>query len=359
MMSPLPTSIVIYVNAISGGAGKNAVKYADILARGGYRVTLACGHAPSLDQFQPDAAVHIKVFGTRSKLLAIPHLRRVLALEAPQICLVVDASNMPAMLLALSACPIRPKLVLREALSTWQRLQMRGPVMRRIKWLIHTAGYRRCDKVIALTRDMKRELTTHWGLPEDRIALIPNGVDVAPMRASGTVRQDNLIVCVSRLEQQKDIATLLRAFAIVRKSVACRLAVAGTGRLQGALESLADTLKIARDVQFLGHVDDTATLYASARLVVLSSLWEGFPNVVIEALAQGTPVVSTRTPGAVEILENTKAGLLCDLGDAEDMAEKIMLALSLDWDETEILNCAALYSDSELTNNVLQCIKYI
>lgn len=358
-MPPPPTSIVIYVSAISGGAGKNAVKYANILAHGGYRVILACGHAPSLGQFQPDAAVMLKVFGTRSKLLAIPGLRRVLAQEAPEICLVVDASNMPAMLLALSACPSRPKLVLREALSTWQRLQMRGPVMRRIKWLIHTAGYRRCDKVIALTRDMKRELMTHWGLSEKTIALIPNGVDVAPARAAETLRQENLIVCVSRLEQQKDIATLLGAFAIVRKSVACRLAIAGTGRLQGALESLAETLGIAQDVQFLGHVDDTAALYASARLVVLSSLWEGFPNVVIEALAQGTPVVSTRTPGAVEILENTKAGLLCDLGNAEDMAEKIVQALSQNWNSSLIRNRAEIYSNDKLTTRALQVFESV
>ena len=342
--------IVIYVRAISGGAGKNAVKYANILSRHGYAVTLACGQAPSLAQFRPDAGVELLIFGTRKNLSAVPHLRRVLAQYNPALCLVVDASNLLAMLLALPACKVRPLLVLREALSTKQRMQMRDPVMRRVKALIHRIGYRHCDSVIALTQEMERELLDFWRVPRDRVTRIPNGVEVMPM--TGVPRQEDRIVCVARLEEQKDIATLLRAFALVRQDIDCRLSIAGTGRLEAELRAQAQLLKIDAAVEFLGHVDQTGPLYASAALCVLPSRWEGFPNVVIEALAQGTPVVATNTPGAVEILEGSDAGLLSEIRDVNGMAEAIRRALARAWDDNTLRARARDYSDEVLARNV-------
>ena len=348
--------IVIYVRAISGGAGKNAVKYANILAEHGHDVILTCGHAPSLKQYIPDPSVQLEVFGTKRNLSAVAPLRRILAQHNPGICLVVDASNLPAMLLSLSACNTPPKLILREALSTWERTQMRGLFMRKFKWLVHRFGYRQCDLVIALTQQMVTELRTNWGVPENQIALIPNGVSIAKHPNPETEREANRIVCVARLEEQKDIATLLRAFAIARQSVACTLSIAGTGRLAKDLKTLAKNLEIERHVDFLGHVDDTETLYGKAPLAVLSSRWEGFPNVVIEALAQGTPVVATRIPGAVEILENTGAGLLCEIGDPHDLATKILQALSQNWDRTAIHNRAFYFSDEKLAERVIAAV---
>lgn len=353
MTAPKP-SIVIYVRAISGGAGKNAVKYANILARAGHDVVLTCGKAPALGQFIPDAAVRLHVFDTRRNLAAVPHLRRILARDAPDICLVVDASNLPAMLLALSAHPRRPKLILREALSTWQRLQTRGPVMRRIKARIHALGYRRCDHVIALTQDMRGELVRQWGVAEDRISLIPNGIAVPVVPLNVPKASRRTVLCVSRLEEQKDIPTLLKAFAIVRKSVDCDLVIAGEGRLRGVLGAQAKALGIADHVGFRGHVSDTAPIYAEAEVVVLSSLWEGFPNVIIEALAQATPVVATRTPGAVEILQGTACGLLSNLGDPDDLAEKLVQALSQHWERGALIARAREYSDERLTQRVVE-----
>ena len=349
--------IVIYVRAISGGAGKNAVKYANILAEHGNDVILTCGHAPSLNQYIPDPSVQLEVFGTKRNLSAVAPLRRILAQHNPDICLVVDASNLPAMLLSLSACPSRPKLILREALSTWERTQMRGLFMRKFKWLVHKVGYRQCDLVIALTQQMVTELRRHWGVPENRIVLIPNGIRVEKHPDPVRNREANRIVCVARLEEQKDIATLLRAFAILRQNITCKLSIAGTGRLEKDLKTLTRTLEIEGDVDFLGHVDDTETLYASAHLAVLPSLWEGFPNVVIEALAQGTPVVATRIPGAVEILENSGAGLLCKIGDPHDLAAKILQALSQDWDKAAIQNRAYHFSNEKLEERVLEAVK--
>lgn len=359
MTAPMPSSIFIYVRSISGGAGKNAVKYANILARAGHNVVLTCGQAPAVGQFIPDAAVRLHIFDTRRNLSAVPHLRRILTRDAPDICLVVDASNLPAMLLALPAHPRRPHLILREALSTWQRLQTRGPVMRHIKAIIHALGYRRCDHVIALTQEMRRELVSQWGVQEVKISLIPNGIAVPEMPMNVPDKGRRIVLCVSRLEDQKDISTLLKAFSIVRKTVDCDLVIAGEGRLRSILGAQAKALGIADHVDFRGHVSDTAPLYAKAEVVVLSSLWEGFPNVIIEALAQAIPVVATSTPGAVEILQGGDCGLLSKMADPDDLAAKLVQALSQPWDRGALIARARNYSDDRLTQRVVALFKRI
>lgn len=344
--------VLIYVRAVSGGAGKNAVRYANILAEIGFDVILTCGSAPDVGQFGLSGKARLVVFKTRKNLSAVRPLRRLLATETPDICLVVDASNLHAALLSLSAAPRRPVLILREALSTRERLEMRGPLMRVIKRMIHRIGYVRCDHVIALTRAMVAEHTGYWRVPAHKVVHIPNGVPICPADGNKARLRDDLILCVARLEVQKDIGTLLKAFALLRERRDVRLAIAGTGRLGEALRQEARELGIGAHVDFLGHVDATAPLYARARLAVLTSLWEGFPNVVIEALAQGTPVVATCTPGAVEILRDGAAGMLCNLHDPEDLARKMDAALSHDWDRAAIRARAMEFSEDRLSQRI-------
>ena len=344
--------LLIYVRAISGGAGKNAVKYANFLAEAGFEVMLTCARAPLVDQFGLDARVALRVLGGRKSLTITRALRRQLAAFAPEICLVVDASNLPAILLALPACPQRPTLVLREALSTRARLEQRAKVKQWLKRPVHVLGYRRTDHIIALTQHMRDELVHYWHQPQRKITVIPNGIACPDTRAEPHQRARPYILCVSRLEAQKDIPTLLNAFATVRRAHDCQLLIAGAGRDQARLEALSARLGLVADVEFLGHVSDPGALYAGAQIAVLSSLWEGFPNVVIEALAHGTPVVATRTPGAVEILDGTECGLLANLGDAPDLARQMEAALTKDWDSTTLLDRATDFSDMRLRTTV-------
>ena len=344
--------LVIYVRSISGGAGKNAVKYANILNALGYDTVLCCVRAPDIEQFRLVDGVRLHVFGARRNLAAIRPLRDVLSQEAPHICLVVDASNLYAMVLSLSACKRRPVLVLREALSTKQRLELRSPVKQVLKGWLHRFNYARCDLVIALTREMMGELRNYWNLPDHKLCRIPNGVPVEATKNPPIALRARVIVCVARLEEQKDVATLLRAFSILREAHDYTLEIAGDGRLRADLEALAAQLGITSHVRFLGHVSDIKSLYANARLSVLPSLWEGFPNVVIEALAQGTPVVATATPGAVEVLQDGQAGLICALADPADMADKMRAALQTNWSDAAILARAESYSDARLETRV-------
>ena len=130
------------------------------------------------------------------------------------------------------------------------------------------------------------------------------------------------------MKPQKDFPTLLKAFAELRARRDCRLILLGSGPLEDDLQKQAEALGITDDISFQGHVDNPFAYLARAQVFVLSSAWEGLPNVLIEALACGCPVVSTDCPGgASEILEAGRHGRLVPVGDAAAMATAIEATL--------------------------------
>ncbi|WP_372891650.1 glycosyltransferase family 4 protein, partial [Rhodosalinus sp.] len=169
--------ILIYVRSVSGGAGKNAVKYANILAEAGHDVVLAAGRAPEAEQagLRGDL-VPLEVLGTRRTVQIVPRLRRVFAAQRPDICLVVDLPNLVGLSRALRGSGQSPTVVLREALYTWERNEMRSLPVRLYKRRLFRRTYACADRVIALTEGMARQIAEHWGVPAERITVIPNAV---------------------------------------------------------------------------------------------------------------------------------------------------------------------------------------
>ncbi|NJK27869.1 MAG: glycosyltransferase, partial [Coleofasciculaceae cyanobacterium SM2_3_26] len=130
---------------------------------------------------------------------------------------------------------------------------------------------------------------------------------------------------IGRLVDQKDFATLIRAFSIVKKVRKSRLVILGTGPNKPRLEALIEELDLRDDVDLPGFVENPFKYMARASVFVMSSAWEGFGNVLVEAMAVGTPVVSTDCrSGPSEILDNGKYGALVPVGDAEAMARAIL-----------------------------------
>ena len=144
---------------------------------------------------------------------------------------------------------------------------------------------------------------------------------------------DPLIVTVGRLEPQKDHATLLRAFCRLLTARPARLLILGEGSLDEELRGFVRRKDLGRRVHFTGYVGNPLPLIKRADLFVLSSRYEGFGNVLVEALACGSRIVSTDCPsGPAEILDHGAFGALVPVGDADALATAMLSALNTEVD---------------------------
>ncbi|MTI80518.1 MAG: glycosyltransferase [Firmicutes bacterium] len=132
------------------------------------------------------------------------------------------------------------------------------------------------------------------------------------------------IVSVGRLTKAKDYGTLLKAFSIVRSKMKCRLLILGEGEERNDLVNLASELGIKSDLLMPGFVENPYKYISIADVFVMSSRWEGFGNVIVEAMACGVPVISTDCPyGPAEIIDDGKTGILTPVGDVQALSNNI------------------------------------
>jgi len=226
-------------------------------------------------------------------------------------------------LLTVLACMrthLRARVVLREAAS----LVNAKSILKRhaMRWL-----YRRADALIAVSTGVAEDLRG-LGLAEDRIHVIHNPVDASRLRHLADVGpllvlQDKLpyVVSIGRLVEQKDQQNLLRAYALSALRGSHHLVIVGEGDQRAVLERSARDLGIADRLVLTGALDNPYRVLAEASLHALSSRWEGYPNVLMEALALGVPVVSTDCPfGPREMLNDGRYGRLVPMGDPVALA---------------------------------------
>ena len=166
-----------------------------------------------------------------------------------------------------------------------------------------------------------------------------------------------LIIGVGRLEKQKNFSLLIKAFSIIAKNIDAQLLILGEGSLRDELEKEVLYLKISSRVNFLGFVDNPYLYMRSADVFVLSSLWEGFGNVIVESLACGTQVVSTDCPsGPSEILDGGKYGRLAESGNPKDLAEKIVDSINNPMDKKILIKRSKDFSINKISKKYIDTL---
>jgi glycosyltransferase involved in cell wall biosynthesis len=191
--------------------------------------------------------------------------------------------------------------------------------------------YRRCDHLVGNTRDIVAYLVRS-GWPADRAHYLPNFVDAARLppvsRATLDTPEDApLLLALGRLHPNKGFDVLLHALAEIP---AAHLWIAGEGAEEASLRQLAARLGVGDRTHFLGWREDAPALMAAADLVVVASHREPLGNVVIEAWAQGVPVVACASEGPGALIRHGETGLLAPVDDAPALAAQIRAALSGD-----------------------------
>jgi glycosyltransferase involved in cell wall biosynthesis len=196
---------------------------------------------------------------------------------------------------------------------------------------------RRMDHVIVVSDDLL-DVVRDIGVPAERVSLIENAIDAAEYRRRGPVAAAKarlgvppgrfVIGAVGRLSPEKGFDNLIRAVArLVSDHWDVELWIAGEGDQREQLEALAAELNLGERVRLLGQRSDLIELYQAFDVFVLSSLREGLPNVVLEALAIEVPVVATSVAGVPRVLENGQNGFIVRSGTPEELAGAISLLL--------------------------------
>ena len=279
-----------------------------------------------------DARVVRVVLGQKRVSLSVLPLARYIRAERPAAVISTLNYCNVVFLLATIFARVPLKKIIREANviphkvnSLREKLESAG--LRLLMRLL----YRRADKVIIITSDVETSLIRHRIVRAERMRRIPNPVSVdrlAPSASNSAAPPSApFIVAIGRLSYQKGFDVLIRAFANLAPRD-LRLVILGEGPLEGELRRLAVESRVATRVLFPGFVPNTGEYLRAALLFALPSRWEGFSNVLTEALAAGTPIVASDCPGSPrEVLEDGRLGRLVPVADPDALSHAIACEL--------------------------------
>jgi glycosyltransferase involved in cell wall biosynthesis/2-polyprenyl-3-methyl-5-hydroxy-6-metoxy-1,4-benzoquinol methylase len=224
-------------------------------------------------------------------------------------------------------------------------------------------SYPLASGVVAVSRGVKQDLCELGSLPEHLVRVIynPAAIGVTSYRELSTVREqlwgagvDFHILTVGRLSPQKDHATLIKAFALLPEGLNSKLVILGEGPLRAELEALVKQLKLEGRILLPGFMMDPYPWFLSADLFVLSSLWEGFGNVIVEAFECGLPVVSTNCPsGPAEILNDGQFGKLVPVHDPAALSAAMVESLNISHDRTALKRRAQDFSVRKISDEYI------
>lgn len=330
----------IFLPSLAGGGAEHvSVQLANHFGRRGLLVDLVLAQRAGVWGEKVLPTVRVIELNARRTAFALPRLINYLRAEQPACMLatLLHANVVAALAVALSRKNVR--LVVREANFFTEQKQRAVGYNAKAALLLSAWAYKRAHRVVAVSQAMARDLRDALGLPTEKVVTIYNPVDLQALRAAAQMpvnhhwlspTHDKLVILgIGRLEAQKDFATLLKAFAEAKARRDCRLIILGEGSQRNQLVELARELGVADSVDMPGFVKNPYPYLRCADLFVLSSMHEGMPNALIEALALGVPVVATNCrSGPAEILEDGRWGRLVPVGDVPAMTRAILETLA-------------------------------
>ncbi|WP_175443065.1 glycosyltransferase [Halofilum ochraceum] len=319
--------------------GKMRINLMNALAEAGYTVDLVLGKHKGEHQLPLNPSIRVVRLGTTHAVFAAPSLALYLrrsrpkALLSQRIRVTVLAHRARALARVLTRIYATGDTHESRSVSSYPPREQRKRLARIRKY------FARNDGMIAVSHGVAEDHAALMRWPVEAIHIIPNPVitpgieELAREPVDHTWFQDDgppVVLSIGRLAEPKDFPTLIRAFALFRQQHAARLVILGEGRLRGTLEALAREHGVAADIDMPGFADNVYAYLSRSRMLVMSSAWEGLGNVLIEAMAVGTPVVSTNCPsGPSEILKDGRLGPLAPVGDAAELARSMTEA----WDD--------------------------
>ena len=267
-------------------------------------------------------------------------LRRYLRAERPR--LVVSFLSYFSTLSATRAAHVGARVVFNQGTPTsafladadyaWRRVWRR-----RLFSLATRFGYRLADVIVTTSKGVAEELISVFGVPRRQVRIVHNPVDLDTIRAAAREPLDSAhagawahpaIVAAGRLAEAKNYPLLIHAFAILRRTMPVKLFILGEGDRADEIGAEIARLDVGDDVMLCGFQPNPWKYFVRADVFALTSTYEGFGNVLVEAMACGVPVVATSSPGPREVVRDGTDGLIVERHEAAPFADALRRLLA-------------------------------
>lgn len=309
-----------------GGAEKCLYQLASRLDRGRYEPVVCCLFGQGeIGGWLEARGVRVEYLAMRSKLDVgvVPRLCQLLRRYRPHVVhtFMFHANIVGRIAARLSGVPVVVSSI---------RVAEEG---RRYHVWLDGLTHRLVDCETCVSEQVRAFTAKQARIPAEKLVTVPNGVETQQFEcAGGAMRQElglapdiPVITTIGRLNEQKGLPFLLRAAGeVVKEQPDATFLLIGAGPLEGELRRQVADLGLGGSVRFLGWRGDVPQILADTDVFVLASLWEGMPNVVLEAMASAVPVVATDVHGTAELVVDQETGLLVPPGEPAPLAEALL-----------------------------------
>lgn len=331
--------IVFYLYAINGrGQSKVLIDIAVGLAGAGYQVTFCCARVDDsvfIDKYKNE--IKLKVFGVTSRLSAALKLKNFIDKNNANVIVSGGTDNNCIVALVSRWSHSKPLSIITEHTSLIQTINNSKRKLAKLLPLAVRLFYPKATVLASVSCSLENELLEDIKVKHSNTKVLYNPVinDELQHKSLDSVKHkwfgsgNKVFIGVGQLTEQKDFFTLLNAFKLLKENTQFKLIILGDGPDKVALQKHIDALDIKDKVDLVGRVDNPYAYMKQADVFVLSSKWEGFGLVLVEAMACGTPVVSTDCPhGPREILADGKWGELVPVEDPAALAKAMLAAVA-------------------------------
>jgi glycosyltransferase involved in cell wall biosynthesis len=332
--------VAIFLPSFAGGGAQRVfLALADLLVERGWEVDLVVATASGELSAEVPVKARLVDLGRSRTVSALVPLTRYLRQSRPAVLLsTLDHANLVA--IGASRLSRRDVKVVLRVSNLTSDVARRATGVDRAVYQVARRAYKGADVLAAPSAAAAADLDSWLGLPAGTTFRLPNPVVTDHLLAAAHPPTDDpwfapdappVVLSVSRLQPHKGVRRLVEAFAVVATARPARLLILGDGPQRAELERLVSDLGLALgpdgDVWFRGFDPEPFPAMAGCRVFVLPSEMEGLPGALIQAVACGARVVSTRCPGAAEILDEGRYGQLVPVGDTAALADAIRAAL--------------------------------